>query len=263
MDPHISLQGIPFDEKSSFMKGASKAPPVIRQAYRSDSSNFSTEDGHEFTPDMLFDTGDIQVDDYFDIEKKTLSTLSSKLPLISLGGDHSITFPVLKAFNKVYGPLDVLHIDAHSDLYDNYGNDPFSHACTFARILEEGLATRLVQVGIRTLNQHQLEQAERFGVSIIHMKSLGQMPALRFQNPLYISVDLDALDPAFAPGVSHLEPGGMTTRELLEIIQAVNCPVIGADIVEFNPDRDINGLTAMVCAKLLKEIAIKIMLNHR
>ena len=176
-----------------------------------------------------------------------------------MGGDHSITYPILKAHHKKYGQVDILHIDAHADLYDNFEGDKYSHACPFARIMEDKLATRLVQIGIRTLSKHQAEQADKFGVEIIQMKDFDINKLPEFKNPIYLSLDIDGLDPAFAPGVSHHEPGGLSTREVLSIIQKINVPIIGADIVEYNPTRDINDMTAMVSAKILKEIAAKIL----
>lgn len=257
----ISLQGIPYDEKSSFLRGAANAPAIIRKAYLSEASNFYAENGLEIDPAILADAGDFRIDDYFDIARVSRENLSMKLPLISLGGDHSITYPILKAIHSSYGPVDILHIDAHSDLYDSFNGDPHSHACPFARIMEEGLASGLTQVGIRTLTEHQREQAKKFGVQIIPMKDwqLSRLP--RFKKPLYISLDLDALDPSCAPGVSHHEPGGFSTREVISIIQRITAPILGADLVEYNPDRDINETTAMVCAKFLKEIASMMLVN--
>jgi arginase len=127
--------------------------------------------------------------------------------------------------------------------------------------MEEKLAQRLVQIGIRTMNGHQREQAERFGVEVIEMKDLNSHLQLTFDTPVYVSVGMDAFDPAFAPGVSHREPGGLSTRQVIEIIQSVNAPVIGADIVEFNPKMDPTGMTAVVCAKILKELAAKILID--
>jgi arginase family enzyme len=153
-----------------------------------------------------------------------------------------------------YPNLTVLHIDAHPDLYDQLDGDRFSHACPFARALETGTIARLVQVGIRTLNPHQRAQAARFGVEIIEMRDWHSDLDLRLGGPLYLSVDLDALDPAFAPGVSHHEPGGLSTRDLLRIIQNLPVAPIGADLVELNPMRDPIGMTAAVAAKITKEI---------
>ena len=248
-----------YDSKSSFMKGPAKAPPVIREHHKSEASNFFAENGLRISPEIFEDKGDFIPDQYFDIESITLSNLNNKLPLITLGGDHSISYPLVKAFHAIHGPMDILHIDAHADLYDSFEGDRYSHACPFARIMEDGLASRLVQVGIRTLTDHQEEQAKKFGVEIIPMAnfSMDRLPV--FKGPLYISLDLDALDPAFAPGISHYEPGGFSSRQVIDIIQGIETRLVGADIVEYNPDRDIQGITAILCAKFLKEISAKIL----
>lgn len=253
----IALQGILYDEKSSFLRGAAKAPPEIRAAYHSSSANYFSEDGLEVGPEVFEDRGDFRPSEYFDIQSFTEENFRENQRIISLGGDHSVTYPILKAIQKVVGPLEILHIDAHGDLYDSFDGDPYSHACPFARIMEDNLASRLVQIGVRTLNTHQRQQAAKYGVDIVEMKDLDVSRLPVFEKPLYLSVDIDALDPAFAPGVSHQEPGGLTTRELLRIIQSVKGPIIGADIVEYNPDRDINRMTAMVCAKVFREILAK------
>ncbi|MBT8321178.1 MAG: agmatinase family protein [Eudoraea sp.] len=255
----IQLQGILYDEKSSFLRGPAKAPPLIRDAHQSDAFNFFAEDGSEISRDIILDKGDFNIDQYNDIEDISYSNLKQNIPLITLGGDHSITYPILKAFHKKYGSLEILHIDAHADLYDSLDGDKYSHACPFARIMEDKLASRLVQVGVRTLSSHQREQAERFNVEIIEMRDYTPEKLPRFKGPLYLSLDLDALDPAFAPGLSHHEPGGFTTREVIEIIQNIQAPLVGADLVEYNPDRDRDGVTAVVCAKFLKEIAAKML----
>ena len=156
---------------------------------------------------------------------------------------------------RALGDFSILHFDAHPDCYHEFEGNPHSHACPFSRIMEEGLCTRLISVGIRTASGHQREQQARFGIEWLEMKDRAKWPRLSFDGPVYVTVDLDALDPAFAPGVSHHEPGGLTTRELLDILQAVDGPIIGADIVELNPDRDLNSTTSMTAAKLLREIA--------
>ena len=120
--------------------------------------------------------------------------------------------------------------------------------------MEAGLATRLVQVGIRTLNRHQREQAARFGVEIVEMRHFSADVVPLLGGPLYISIDLDGIDPAFAPGVSHHEPGGLSVRDVLNVLARQEAPVVGADVVELNPSRDVNGVTAVVAAKLAKEL---------
>ncbi len=175
-------------------------------------------------------------------------------PLL-LGGDHSVTYPVLRAIAGRYPGLSILHFDAHPDLYDSYEGNRFSHACPFARIMEEGLAKRLVQVGIRTLNAHQAAQAQRFGVRMITMSDFDPDTVSIPPGPVYVTIDLDGLDPAFAPGVAHREPGGLSVRDLIRVLHRVKGRVVGGDIVELHPPSDVNGVTAVVAAKLLKELA--------
>jgi agmatinase len=179
-----------------------------------------------------------------------------------LSGDHSVTYPTIKAFYSKYPDLTILHFDAHPDLYDELDGNRHSHACPFARIMEERMARRLVQVGVRTINSHQLAQAGKFGVEVITMRNLERFAELEFEGPLFISLDVDVLDPAFAPGISHYEPGGMSVREVLRCIQGLKVAVVGADIVEYNPTRDLHGQTAMVCCKFLKEISAAILRGY-
>lgn len=255
----IIIQGINFDEKSSYQKGAKHAPKKIREALYCSSSNLFTENLTSIKNSKIIDHGDYEISEYFDIEKITNTHLNSDVKILTLGGDHSITFPVIKALSKKYSSIDILHIDAHSDLYDHYEGDQYSHACPFARIMEGGYAKKLVQVGIRTLNPHQMEQAKKFNVEIHQMKDLDLSAIPKFKNPLYISLDMDGFDPAFAPGVSHHEPGGLTSREVIRLIQNIDAEIIGADIVEYNPDRDFQNMTAFLAAKMMKEILGKMM----
>jgi agmatinase len=257
----IILLGIPFDDNSSFMKGPAKAPPLIREALFSPASNLWSETGTNLgEKDLILDEGDMafpRLDDALQRIEQTITDLNEReLPVISLGGDHSITYPIIKAFRKKNPELDVLHLDAHPDLYGEFDRNRYSHACPFARIMEEELADRVVQVGIRTMNNHQKSQAKRFGMEVTSMDAWKDDFVFHFDRPLYISIDVDVLDPAFAPGVSHFEPGGMSTRQVINLLHHVQAPsLIGTDIVEFNPERDPTGLTAMVCAKLIKECA--------
>jgi agmatinase len=242
------------------MRGAAEAPPLIREALFSPAANLWSETGVDLGRDgVLLDCGDVFPTSPVSIEESVSNLLAQTLYPISLGGDHAITFPIIRAIARAYPSLSILHFDAHPDLYDDFDGNPYSHASPFARIMEEQLAQRLVQVGIRTMNGHQREQVERFGVEVIEMKNVKDGLRLTFDTPVYVSVDMDALDPAFAPGVSHREPGGLTTRQVIEVIQSIDAPVIGGDIVEFNPKMDPSGMTAVVCAKILKELAAKML----
>lgn len=216
------------------------------------------------------------------------------LPVV-LGGDHSISYPVLRAWRDA--PVAaILHIDAHGDLYDEFPafapasapafapegatarlgppggvtasgpggvpeplvevagqTDRYSHACPFARVMEDGLTARLVQVGVRTATPHLVAQAARFGVESYGMDRWRDAPIEDLPGPLYVSIDLDGLDPAFAPGVAHPEPGGLSTRDVVGLLHRIQAPIAGIDIVEYNPLNDHRDLTARVAAKLLKE----------
>ncbi len=259
MDRPIALLGLPFDGNSSYLKGAAAAPAAIREAFRCDRTNTMAEDGQDVAL-LLHDAGDAAFPEGCDFlavvdQAVTAQLEPGRAPLL-LGGDHSLTYPIVRALARRFPTLTILHFDAHPDLYDEFQGSRLSHACPFARIMEEGLARRLVQVGIRTVNPQQREQARRFGVEMTEMKDWdGGLP--RLDGPVYLSFDLDALDPACAPGVSHPEPGGMTTRQALAAIQSIAAPIVAADIVELNPARDPGGITAAVAAKLMKELAAR------
>ncbi len=257
----VAVQGVCFDANASFARGAAGGPVAIRQALFSGSANLCAENGFDlaagggvrFVEDDLRPAGaDVMP---AKVEGRVAELLARGVRVLCLGGDHSITHPILRAYAGRYPRISVLHLDAHPDLYDELDGNRFSHACPFARIMEEKLADRLVQVGIRTSNGHQREQARRFGVEVVPMADWHDRLFLRFQGPLYLSIDLDVLDPAFAPGVSHHEPGGASTRQLIGLLQRLEADVVGADIVECNPLRDVGGMTAMTGAKLVKEVA--------
>jgi agmatinase len=254
------LLGIPFDANSSHLRGAADAPPLIREAFHCDSSNSSTENGIELSPELVLDAGDLQLpaEAFIVIENAVVELLGKGQSPVCLGGDHSITYPILRAFANRFSDLTIVHFDAHPDLYEVFDGNRYSHACPFARIMEAGLAKRLIQIGIRTMNAHQRRQAERFGVQVVHMRELPAYEKLKLAGPIYLSFDMDVLDPAFAPGISHREPGGMSVREAIAHLHAITGDIVGADIVEYNPKQDVSKLTAMASAKILKEILGKI-----
>jgi agmatinase len=214
---------------------------------------------------MFEDAGDLsnvqEADAFERIEQAVSKIVESRKRPVCLGGDHSITYPILRALGKRVPGITLVHFDAHPDLYADYEGNPHSHASPFARIMENQLAQRLVQIGIRTLNDHQRAQAKKYGVEIYEMGNLPDLLNLNLSGPIYVSFDMDALDPAFAPGVSHWEPGGLSTREAIRYLQSLPTPIVGADIVELNPVRDPSGLTATVAAKLLKELLGKMILG--
>lgn len=255
----IALIGLPFDDHSSFLQGPAKAPELIIQALESDSANYFTENLTDLNehPKLAW-CGNAELNQYTDIEQRIDEVLAQDAFPFSLGGDHSVTFPVVKAIAKKHPKLSILHFDAHADLYDELDGNRYSHGCPFARIMEGNYAQHLTQVGIRTLNAHQKAQAERFNVHMIQMKDWKADIKFEMEGPVYLSFDMDVLDPAFAPGVSHHEPGGFSTREVLTMIQNLNLDIVGCDVVEYNPNRDLNGATTMVAAKVVKELVAKL-----
>ncbi len=258
----VVVIGVGYDENSSFMQGPASAPSKIREMLHCGSANLCAENGIDLAEHPQFkDLGDIRTDEAVDVFNKiedTVRMLVEKgLYVLALGGDHSITFPVVRGYRHRHNRLNILHLDAHPDLYDEYDGNRNSNACPFARIMEEGLADRLVQIGIRTRNPHQAAQAERFGVEMMEMRNWNPQTGIDFNGPVYLSLDLDVLDPGFVPGVSHHEPGGLSPRDVLNIIHGLQVPIVGADIVELNPKRDPTGVSAMAAAKFLKEIAGK------
>jgi agmatinase len=260
----VKLLGVPYDAHSSFLRGPALAPAAIRAALACGSANWCTESGRDLDPattDDWTDLGDLAlphdaVDAVAAIRRGATDALGDGSALLSLGGDHLVTWPLVQAVTDHVDGLTIVHFDAHPDLYDALDGDRFSHACPFARIMEEAKVARLVQLGIRTMNPHQRSQAERFGVEVHELRDWdGVVPALT--GPVYVTVDLDALDPAFAPGISHHEPGGMSTRQLLDSLRQIgagDAVIVGADVVELNPTRDVNDVTAMVAAKLVREL---------
>lgn len=263
----IHLLGLPTDSNSSFLRGAAKAPALIREALWSDRGNLASELGLELGHDIdLVDEGDLALQetpaDLPDIANAvTRIAAAGGIPLC-LGGDHFVTYPIIKGLAEHHGPVTILHFDAHPDLYDDFEGNPLSHASPFARLMEAGFATRLVQIGIRTLNHHCRAQAARFGVEIIEMAHFSPPQVPIFTDPFYVSLDLDALDPAFMPGVSHPEPGGLSVRDILDCLHRQTAPLIGADIVELNPEAHSGPVSAITAAKFVKELAALVTRNR-
>ncbi|NLH77430.1 MAG: agmatinase, partial [Acidobacteria bacterium] len=195
-DYQIAVLGVPFDEKSSYLRGAAAGPAAVRAVSTGKCYCGWTELGVNLEEDtVLVDLGDVDTSGDMDksfalVEKGVAAVLEKGAVPIVLGGDHSITYPVLKAFARRFKPLDVLHFDAHPDLYDDLYGDRLSHACPFARIVEDGLAAGVVQVGVRAVTADHRARALKHGVRMIEMKDIQAPLHLRFANPVYISFDM-------------------------------------------------------------------------
>lgn len=255
----VALLGIPWDAHSSHARGPAAGPAAIRNALADGAGNWVNSRGRDLRdPGILIDVGDVAFDGATEDIDAITGAVSAQLalgrPVLSLGGDHALTWPVFRAYAEQWSDIAIVHVDAHPDLHDAFEGDPLSHASPFARIMERDLAPRLIQIGIRASDEHQRAQAAGFGVETFAPERFGEALACLPTGRVYLTIDLDGLDPAFAPGVNHYEPGGLTTRELLTLIEALPGPIVGADIVELCPARDHQDMTAKLAAKLTKEL---------
>lgn len=273
--PRIALFGICEDRNGSYLRGPASAPSLIRKAIRCDSSNNYSELGGL---DVL--THLIDYDDVVPPEPNSEATsllIKQKLQKvmvedghipIMMGGDHSVTYPALKALTSLLGkPVVIVHFDAHPDIYPNYENNPWSHASPFARIMEAGtICTQLVSIGVRCASPSQIDQLKRFPVKWVeakHFPAKGSdlrdilQPYITDDTAVYVSVDIDVLEPGLAPGISHREAGGLTVRQLVDALHSIPGQIVGADVVEYNPLQDVSEITAFVAAKIVREIAAR------
>jgi agmatinase len=255
----VLVIALPTSRNSSHLRAAPGAPQRVAEALLRDEGNPYAENGVDLSDRHNVEyigALALECDDEFERIRRVAEAVvrAGRMPLF-LGGDHSVTYPILAGLHAARGGLDIVHFDAHPDLYDQLQGNRLSHASPFARIMEDGLASSLWQYGIRTLNPHQREQGARFGVRCHEMRDHASWPLPTQPGPLYVSIDLDALDPAFAPGVAHHEPGGLSVRQLLDLLARLPGPVVGADVVEYLPQRDVGDITAVVAAKLARELA--------
>jgi len=255
----IVLHGFPWDASSSYARGPAHGPAIIRSLLFSDASSRYSLSGVDIKKAIsTYDFEPLSNDGSAArgaITRRIGETLNTrKLPL-SLGGDHSVSFPILRAIRDTHGPVNILHIDAHTDLYEEFNGDRYSHASPFARAIEAKCINNLVQVGLRSIGPNERKFGEKYGVIMLGADEIDRIPYDLLAAPLYISIDLDGIDPAFAPGVSHPEPGGLSSREVLSILKKLPVAPIGADIVELNPEKDLNLLTAHLAARLVKELS--------
>lgn len=268
MTAAVAVLGFPTDSNSSHLRGPAKAPARIRLAMNDAGSNsFSESELDLAAPGVFEDLGDVALRederDLATIEAAIAAQLALGRHVLSLGGDHSITYPIVRAYAGRYPGLRIVHVDAHPDLYPVFGGNRYSHACPFARILEDTSVAGLTQIGIRTMSAPQREIADRYGVRVYGPSQIEEACSQLPGGPVYVSVDLDGLDPAFAPGVSHREPGGVSVRDVLDVLARIPGPVVGCDVVELNPDQDVQDMTATVAAKFAKEFIARMYADAR
>ncbi|WIY07473.1 agmatinase [Amycolatopsis mongoliensis] len=270
----IAVVGVPFDSGVSYRPGARFGPAAVREASRLLRPYHPELDVSPFAEKQVVDAGDIAVNP-FDIGEaiETLQQEAEALQangtrLVTVGGDHTIALPLLRAAAKKHGPVALLHFDAHLDTWDTYFGEPYTHGTPFRRASEEGIldTSALSHVGTRgpLYGKRDLEEDRRLGFGIVTSGDVLRrgvaetVDALRQRigdRPLYVSVDIDVLDPAHAPGTGTPEAGGMTSRELLEILRGLrDLNLIGADVVELAPAYDHAEITAIAASHVAYDL---------
>jgi agmatinase len=273
-DFDVSVVGVPFDAGVTFRSGARFGPSAIREASRLLRPYNPSLGSMPFADAQVVDAGDVDCNPFNIVEalgeiEAGLSELSSGgRPVVALGGDHTIALPGLRTAHAQHGPLALVHFDAHLDTWDTYFGAPYTHGTPFRRASEEGLIRkdRSAHVGIRgsLYDPKDLEDDEKLGFTIVHCREFDRIGIDGIlervlkrvgDSPLYISIDVDVMDPAFTPGTGTPEAGGMTSRELLEVLRGLRGQKIAAaDIVEVAPAYDHAAITAVAAANIAYEL---------
>jgi agmatinase len=270
----VAVVGVPFDIGTSYRPGARFGPIGIRLGSRMIRSYHPALEVSPFGTQQVVDAGDIAcstfvIDDAIrEIEEGAREVAGDAGTLIALGGDHTIAFPLLRAAHRRHGPVALLHFDAHVDTYDTYMGAPFTHGTPFRRAAEEGLFSRehAMHVGIRGPKFGREDLIEDAGYGFVHLGTWeierigidGYVERILDRvagAPLYVSIDIDVLDPSFAPATGTPEAGGLTSRELLGILRGLRgLPLVGADIVEVAPAYDHAEITSIAAANVAYEL---------
>ena len=270
----IAVVGVPFDSGVSYRPGARFGPAHVREASRLLRPYNPAQDVSPFAVQQVVDAGDIAVNPFdigeavAEIERAATALTEGGTRLVTIGGDHTIALPLLRSVAKRHGPVAVVHFDAHLDTWDTYFGAPVTHGTPFRRASEEGLIDRTasVHVGIRgpLYDREDLRDDERLGfaiVSSVDIETDGVATAIERMRhrigeaPVYLSIDIDVLDPAHAPGTGTPEAGGLTSRELLRMIRALaDLRLVGADVVEVSPAYDHAQVTAIAASHVAYEI---------
>ncbi|MCB6993859.1 agmatinase [bacterium 210820-DFI.6.37] len=276
-DAKLCIMGVPFDNAVSLNKGASKGPETIRNL--SIDMSDVTEDWIAIKDGILYDIGDIPVelqwDRYFErVKNEAYALMKSGKFCLFIGGDHSVTIPLHKAFGKYQKELTpgrkigVIHFDAHFDLCREYDGHKWSHACTEARSLEDVISGEdLLFTGVRVAELDELKMLERNpGITIIRAADVhNEGPETAFQkikaafrdyDAIYLTIDIDVLDPAFAPGTGTPASGGLTSVQLIYLFKKMleELPIKAMDIVEVAPDLDVNNITSWAALRIIQEL---------
>lgn len=271
----VAILGVPFDAGTSYRPGARFGPQAIRQASRHLRTQFHPAYGTEpFVEQQVADAGDVACNPFNiseaveQIQSAATDLLGDVDAIVSMGGDHTIALPLLRAVNHHVGPVALVHFDAHLDTWDTYFGAPHTHGTVFRRAGEEGLFLEhaSMHVGIRgpLYSRDDLKRDEGLGFKIVHCDDFDTEGIDRVverirervgDHPLYLSIDIDVLDPAHAPGTGTPEIAGMTTRELVSVLRGLaGLGVVSADVVEVAPAYDHAELTSLAAATVIYEL---------
>lgn len=270
----VAVVGVPFDTGVSYRPGARFAPSAVREASRLLRPYHPGLDVSPFERVQVADGGDIVVNPFHIGEAiETIEGAASELQaegtrLVTIGGDHTIALPLLRAVSRIHGPVALLHFDAHLDTWDTYFGEPYTHGTPFRRAVEDGIldTEAISHVGTRgpLYGKKDLEDDRRLGFGIVTSSDVMRrgvdetVDALRQRigsRPLYVSIDIDVLDPAHAPGTGTPEAGGMTSRELLEILRGLRgLNLVGADVVEVAPAYDHADITSVAASHVAYDL---------
>jgi agmatinase len=274
-DYDVAVVGVPWDSGVTYRPGARFGPSAIRQASRLLRPYNPALDAQPFRDAQVVDAGDVAANPFdiaraIDETREGLAALITPAgrPVLSLGGDHTMALPALQAMHSVHGPLALVHFDAHLDTWNTYFDAPYTHGTPFRRASEQGLIVRgsSAHVGIRgsLYDRQDLLDDEELGFTIVHCRDIDRIGVDGIvervvervgDHPVYVSIDIDVLDPAFAPATGTPEAGGMTSRELLGVLRGMReLRLVGADIVEFAPAYDHAEVTAVAAANLAYEL---------
>lgn len=273
-DADALLWGVPFDTGVSYRPGARFGPGHVRQSSRLLRPYNPAVDVSPFAARQVADAGDVGVNP-FDVGE-AISTVESAAremsgtgrTLITIGGDHTIALPLLRVQHERHGPLAVLHFDAHLDTWDTYFGEPYTHGTPFRRAAEEGLIDHehSMHVGLRgpLYSGVDLAESARMGFAAVHCRDFARasldtiterVRARLGSRPVYVSIDIDVLDPGFAPGTGTPEAGGMSSRELLELLRGLEgLNLVGADLVEVSPAYDHAEITGIAASHVIYEM---------
>ena len=282
-DFDVAVVGVPFDSGVTFRPGARFGPSSIREASRLLRPYNPALGSMPFADSQVVDAGDIDCNPFNiieamgEIEAGLAALMVGGRRVVTLGGDHTIALPALRAINAQHGPVALVHFDAHLDTWDTYFGAPYTHGTPFRRASEEGLIRkdRSAHVGIRgsLYDPKDLADDEKMGFTIVHARDFDRIGVDGIlervlervgDSPVYVSIDIDVLDPAFAPATGTPEAGGMTSRELLDVLRGFReLPIVGADIVEVSPAYDHAAITAVAAANLAYELITIMSAQHR